>query len=132
VQTYSSKVRLAALLAIMGAVAAAFVGGRIIRIDQPGEHFWLVYPALLALCAIALAASLPWWRRLDDMQRTGHLASLYWGGQAGMLAVMMALIAATGPRSELSRGSLLTVVGIGAGYLVFLAGWRLRQRGPEE
>lgn len=44
---------------------------------------------------------------------------------------MMALIAATGLKSELSRGSLFTLLGQAAGYLVFFTLWRYRQRGPE-
>lgn len=90
-----------------------------------------MYPALLVACALAFAGGLPWWRKVDDMQKTGHLVSWYWGGLAGMLAVMMALIAATGLKSELSRGSLFTLLGQAAGYLVFFTLWRYRQRGPE-
>jgi hypothetical protein len=130
--TYSSRLRAVALLALFAGVVAGIVGGQLLELGKPGEQFWLLYPALLALWGLALAAGLPWWRRLDDVQRAGHLTACYWGGQAGMLAVMMGLIAATGPRSALSLGSLVTVVGIATGYLIFYAGWRLRQRGPEE
>jgi hypothetical protein len=100
------------------------------RAGEPGEHFWLVYPALLAVCALAFAASVPWWRKIDDMQKTGQLVSWYWGGMAGGIAVVMALIAATGVRSELSMGALYTLLGQSAGFFLFLVGWRLRHRGP--
>lgn len=129
-QTYRSKMRIAAVLAVAAAVAAGFVGGKVARVGEPGEHFWIVYPALLAVCALAFAATMPWWRKLDDMQRTGQLVSWYWGGLAGALAVMMGLIAATGVRSELSLGALYTVLGQAVGFLLFLAGWRLKHRGP--
>jgi hypothetical protein len=130
VQTYRNKIRLAAALAVIAAIGAGLVGGRIVRLDAPGEHFWLVYPALLVVCALAFVAMLPWWRKIDDMQRTGHLVSWHWGGLAGTLAVMMALVAATGTRSDLSLGSLYTLLGQAGGYFVFLAVWRLQRRGP--
>lgn len=130
VNTYRNKMRLAAVLAVAAAVAAGLVGGRLVRVGEPGEHFWIVYPALLAVCALAFAAIMPWWRKLDDMQKTGQLVSWYWGGMAGALAVMLGLVAATGVRSELSLGALYTVLGQTAGYFLFLAGWRLRHRGP--
>lgn len=130
VQTYRNKLRIAAALALLAAIAAGFFGSRVIRAGAPGENFWLVYPALLAVCALAVAAMLPWWRKLDDMQRTGHLVSWHWGGLVGTLAVMMALVAATGTRSELSLGSLYTLLGQTAGYFVFLIVWRLQRHGP--
>lgn len=131
-ETYSSRLRSAALLALLAGVVAGVIGGQLIERGKPGEQFWLLFPALLGLWGLALAAGLPWWRRLDDVQRAGHLTACYWGGQAGMLAAVLGLVAATGPRSELSLGALFTVVGVAAGYLLFYAGWRLRQRGPEE
>ena len=130
VQSYRNKLRLALAFAVLAAVGAGFVGGRVARAGEPGENFWLVYPALLAVCALAFAASLPWWRKIDDMQKTGQLVSWYWGGMAGGLAVVMALIAATGVRSELSLGALYTLLGQSAGFFLFLAGWRLWHRGP--
>ena len=130
-QTYRSKMRIAVALAVAAAIAAGFVGGRVARVGEPGEHFWLVYPALLAVCALAFAATIPWWRKLDDMQKHWHLVSWYWGGMAGGLAVMMALVAATGVHSDLSKGSLYTVMGEAVAFLVFFAGWSLRHRGPE-
>jgi hypothetical protein len=130
-QTYRSKMRIAVALALAAAVAAGFVGGRVARAGEPGEHFWLVYPALLAVCALAFAATVPWWRKLDDMQKHWHLVSWYWGGMAGGLAVTMALVAATGVHSDLSKGSLYTLMGQAVAFLVFFAGWSLRHRGPE-
>ncbi len=130
VNTYRNKMRLALALALAAAVAAGLVGGRLVRAGEPGEHFWIVYPALLAICALAFAAAVPWWRKADEMQKSAQLVSWYWGGMAGALAVMLGFVAATGVRSDLSLGSLYTVLGQAAGFVVVYAGWRLRHRGP--
>ena len=127
--SYRNRVRLAAALAVVAAVAAGFAGGRIVRLGEPGEDFWLVFPALLAICALGFAASLPWWRRLDDMQKAGHLVSWYWGGMGGGIATIMALCAATGVHSALSKGAMYVVIGQAVAFVLFLAGWRLRHRG---
>jgi hypothetical protein len=129
--TYRNKLRIATGLALVAALAGGIVGGRLVRLGQPGEHFWLVYPALLAICALALAACIPWWRKLDDMQKAGHLVSWYWGGLAGALAVVKALVAATGVHSDLSKGALFTIVGQAIAFLLAFAGWQLWHRGPQ-
>ena len=131
VGTYRNRMRLTILLALAAAVGAGIVGSLVIRLGEPGERFWLVYPALLAVCGLAFAACIPWWRKLDDMQKHWHLVSWYWGGMAGGLAVMMALVAATGVHSDLSKGSLYTMLGQAVAFLIFFAGWSLRHRGPE-
>ena len=131
IQSYRNKLRLAVALAVAAAVGAGLVGGRVARAGEPGEQFWLVYPALLAVCALAFAACIPWWRRLDEMQKNWHLVSWYWGGLAGGLAVMMALVAATGVHSDLSKGALYMAMGQAVAFLIFFAGWSLRHRGPE-
>jgi len=130
-RTYRNRMRLSIVLALTATVGAGAIGGQIARYGEPGGNFWLVYAGLLGICAIAFAATIPWWRKLDDMQKHWHLVSWYWGGMAGGLAVMMALVAATGVHSELSKGSLYTLVGQAVAFLVFFAGWSLRHRGPE-
>jgi hypothetical protein len=130
VQTYRSKLRISLTLGIVAVIGAGFVVSRIVRLGEPGANFWLVFPALLAISGLALATLHPWWRKLDDMQRTSQLVSWYWGGMAGGLVVLMALVAATGARSDSSQGALYLVLGQAAGFLVFLAGRWLHHRGP--
>jgi len=130
VQSYRSRMRIALALALVAAIAAGFIGSRVAHAGEPGANFWLVYAGLLAVAALAFAATVPWWRKLDDMQRTGHLVSWYWGGMAGGVAVMMALVAGTGAQSDLSQGALYTVLGQAVGFLLFFGGWRLRRGGP--
>jgi hypothetical protein len=129
-RTYRSKLRISLALGIAAVIGVAFIGGRVVRLGEPGENFWFLFPALLAFCVFAFAAIHPWWRKLDDMQRTNHLVSWYWGGQAGGLVVLMALVAATGTDSESSRGALYVVLGQAVGFLLVLAGRWLHHRGP--
>lgn len=129
--TYRNKLRALAAVALVAALAAGIVGGRVARVWHPGEHFWLVYPVLLLLSGLALIATLPWWRRLDDMQRSSHLVSWYWGGLAGGFATIMGVVAATGPRSDFSLGGFYMMLGQAAAYFLCLGIWRLRYRGSE-
>jgi hypothetical protein len=128
VQSYRSKVRLAGWLAGAGAVGTGALAGRIVRSGPPGVHFWLVFPLLLVVCVLAFAACVPWWRRMDDMHRTGHLVSWYWGSIAGMAIAVMAITAATGTGSQLSKGAMYVVAGEALGFLVLLGIRQLRLR----
>jgi hypothetical protein len=129
--TYRNKIRAATALALAVALAGGIIGSMLVRLVPPGEHFWLVYIGLLAICALALAACIPWWRKLDDMQKAGHMVSWYWGGLAGALAVVMALVAATGVHSDLSKGALFMVIGQTLAFLLVLSGWSWWHRGPQ-
>jgi hypothetical protein len=132
VRSYKSKMTLLGVAALSAAVLAGAVGSLVIRYGQPGQNFWLVYPVLLAVCALAFAAVVPWWRKLDDLQQEGQLVSWYWGGQVGAVVVLMALVAAFGTNSDFARGGLAVFLGegtfFGAAWLI----WRWRSRGPSE
>ena len=69
---YSARLRRATWLAFGVPVLGGVGAGILVRSVAPGEHFWLVLAALLAVCALALWACLPWWSQMDDMQREGH------------------------------------------------------------
>src|SRR6478735_8766921 len=97
--SYSTRLRRATWLAFGAAPFIGIAGGLFLRGVGPGEHFWLVFPLLLVGCGLALLACAPWWSRLDDMQRQEHLVSWYWGGTAGGLISLMALVASSGVRS---------------------------------
>lgn len=131
-QTYRAKMFKLALLALLATAAAGSVGGLLLNLGPPGENFWLVFPALLLVFAIGFAAVHPWWRGLDDVQRTGQLVSWWWGGQAGAVIVLVALVAATGKRSEYSLGGLAVFLGEAVAFGIAWAIWRYRLRGPVE
>ena len=78
--------------------------------------------ASLALVG-ALAACLPWWRRLDDMAREAHGVSWFWGGSLGMGLGLIALMIGAGMESPQFAGAM-TVVGLEiAGYGAAWLGW---------
>ena len=129
--TYQSRLRFAGLMALVGALAAGLVAGRIVRLGAPGENFWLVFPVLVAVCALAFAACIPWWRKVDHMQKEGHLISWYWGGLGGAVVALMALVAATGVNSDMSKGAMYLVLGQTAGFLAYWLGWQWAHRGAE-
>jgi hypothetical protein len=127
--SYSSRMRRATWLAFGAPAAIGAVLGFFLRGIGPGQHFWLVFPILLVGCALALWACVPWWRRMDDMQKHGHMVSWYWGGLAGGIIMLMAIIAANGTRSEQALGALLVMMGSVGGFLLFWAMWAWRRRG---
>jgi hypothetical protein len=128
--SYSRNLRRATVWAAGVAIAGGLAGSVLLRFAGPGEYFWLTFPLLVALCVVAGWAAGPWWRRLDDMQRQGHLVSWYWGGIGGMLMTLMALVAATGVRSPLATGGFLVTIGQSAGFLVYWLFWARGRRGP--
>ena len=130
-RTYESRIRAASMLGLLGAVAAGIVAGRVVRLGEPGENFWLVFPLLLAVGASASVACLPWWRRVDDVQKAEHLASWWWGGMAGGIVVLMALVAASGPRGGMAQGAGMLMIGQAVGFLILLGIRRLRHRDLE-
>lgn len=131
-QTYRAKMFKLAALAFIAAMAAGLIGGRILRLGPAGENFWLVFPGMLLVFAVGFAAVHPWWRNLDDVQRNGHLVSWYWGAQIGAVIVLVALVAATGSRSEYSLGGLAVFLGEAVAFGIAWLIWRLRLRGPVE
>lgn len=130
--SYRRKVRIATIVAFAAAVSGGILAGRVARMGPPGEHFWIVFPLLLVVCLLAFAGSLPWWRRLDDVQKNGHLITWYWGGTIGLVVALMALIAGTGVESQFTKGAMYLIIGQTAGFLLAFGLWWLRGRGPQE
>ena len=131
-KTYHNRMVALAMVSLVAMVAVGFLGGRIVRLGVPGENFWLVYPALLAIFALGLATTLPWWRRLDDVQKSGHLVSWYWGGMIGGAMAILGFAAANGIDSSLTRGAGAVMVAQGGASALAWVVWRLRLRGPVE
>lgn len=131
-QSYRTK--MAKLLAFAFGVAAlaGLLIGRVLNYAPSEENFWLIYPFTLLVAGAALTATLPWWRKLDDIQKSGHLVSWYWGGSAGALIVLLAMFSATGDRSDYTLGGMAVFIGQVVAYAIVWAVWRLRLRGPVE
>ncbi len=126
---YSRKMRRATWLAFLVPTAVALPMAQLLRGVAPGEHFWLVLAGGLAVVATALWASIPWWRRMDDMQKHGQMISWYWGGLGAGLAMLIWLIAALGLQSDQALGALALLMAQTVGFLVFWAVWMWRKRG---
>lgn len=131
-QTYRAKMFKLALLPFVGTAVAGVAGGLLVNFVAPGESFWLLFPALLIVFAVGMGAVLPWWRGLDDVQKTGQMVSWWWGGQIGGVIVLMALVATTGKRSEYSLGGLAVFLGEVMAFVIAWLIWRYRLRGPVE
>lgn len=129
--SYKSKMAVLAATALGAAVFAGFLGSHVLRAKESMGSPWLVLFVLLGLTALAFAVGMPWWRKLDDVQKAGQLNAWYWGGQIGGLTVLLALVAFTG-KSDYARGALALLAGEFAGFGIFWLAWRWRSRGPAE
>lgn len=131
---YSRKLRRVTWLSMLATLAVALPLGLFFRFVQPepGEHFWLVLGGMVLVFAVAFAASIPWWRTMDDMQRHGHMISWYWGGMGGGVIMLAWLVAGTGGDSAVVKGAMALFVAQLVGFLIFWAVWMWRQRGAGE
>jgi hypothetical protein len=128
--SYSARLRRATGLAFVAAPVCGVAAAVVWRSVRPGEHFWLVFAGLVLICALAIWACVPWWNRLDDMQKQYHTVSWYWGGVGGGIVALMALIAASGAQSQASLGGLSVLLGQTVAFLVFWTVWAWRSRSP--
>lgn len=131
-RSYKSKMTMLAGLSLGSAVLAGLLGSQLLNQEAARADFWPLYLGLLGLCALAIGAMVPWWNKLDDLQKAGQLNAWYWGGLIGGLVVLMWLVAATGRSSDLSRGALALLLGETAGFGIAWLVWRWRSRGPAE
>jgi hypothetical protein len=130
--SYARRVRKATWLAFIAPLALALPASYLLRFVAPGEQFWPVLIAGLAVVAATLWACVPWWRAMDDMQKHGQVLSWYWGGMAGGLVMLIWLIAAQGLRSDAAGGAVALFVGRAVGFGLFWAVWMWRRRGTGE
>lgn len=129
---YAKRLRRATWLAFGAAIPLGVLIAGVAEFGETGGRFWIIFPALLLITGLAFLVSIPWWRRMDDMHRQGHLSSWYWGGLAGSMVALMALIAGAGINSDASKGAFLILFGNLAGFLAAYAIWWWRQRGIAE
>ena len=83
---------------------------------------------MVPLAATAIAACLPWWRALDEMQKDAQLAGWYWGGTSGAILGVAVAIVLGGVHSDLFRGVLLMGGSQLACFVLCWIGWRVCHR----
>jgi hypothetical protein len=114
--------------ALLASLVVGLAGGMFVRSGPSQLPMGLVVAICAALVGAALLASLPWWRRLDDMARDAHLTSWYWGATFGGGVAMLTLAALGGVGSPLFLGAILVFGAEVAAYVVcWLAWWALRR-----
>ncbi|MEY4055482.1 MAG: hypothetical protein RL519_817 [Pseudomonadota bacterium] len=130
-RSYKSRLIALWVVGIGAAAVAGYLGSHILQAkDSIGGPSFVLF-LLMGLTALAFAAGMPWWRKLDDLQRLGQLNAWYWGGQIGGLVVLLALVTFTG-KSDYSRGALALFAGEFLGFCFFWLAWRLRSNGSTE
>lgn len=120
---------------VVGLVAGA---GNILADLLPGSAGLAVVMAVnVTAMAVALAAGIWWWSRLDEAAREAHKWAWWWGGTSGLAvagAVMLTLstrgldlpVLSGGP--GLMSGMLLLMLCQTAGYAVAWVAWWLQRR----
>jgi hypothetical protein len=124
------KQRKIGLLVLAMSIGAGIAGGVLARSEAALPAF-VILGGLVLIFALAIFATIPWWRSLDHMQRDAQYFGWYWGGTAGAAAALVGIIAFSGTQSLLMKGALLAVIGQVAGFALFWIVWRLRHGGGE-
>lgn len=118
--------------AVIWSLLAASVGGLLCSLVMFvwRDHIPPLAAGLLviAIWAAVFLAMLPWWRRLDHMQRDSHLVSWYWGGSFGGGLALLLVMAIGGVRSDMFAGAALVWLAQTAGYAIALLKWWITHR----
>ena len=117
------------VLAIVGSLSHGFHNDS----DASGYAPWFVALMLLVSGAMTLLI----WRRLDEAAREAHKWAWYWGGSAGLIAVLAMLLlgdrifdtaAIIGLTNSFESGIIAVLILQVVGYLIAWAYWWLRRR----
>jgi hypothetical protein len=124
-------------LLILSLVALIFVGQFFGAIDYGGDTPafapWLVAVVLIVSGVITLLM----WRRLDEAAREAHKWAWYWGGSAGLVAVLALfllgdrgfdIVASLGLTNSFESGIKAVLLLEVVSYLLAWAYWWLRRR----
>jgi len=128
--------------ALVGFVFGVFASlGFLPRIDSLSSYLFIMGPVVLLFVIVTFAASIWYWRTIDELARQAHLDAWFWGGTAGMIAGCFAMGALAylpeawscwalcgTPSSILLTGALILGVSGLAGYAVAWIWFWLRQR----
>ncbi|MEM6477346.1 MAG: hypothetical protein AAF687_14420 [Pseudomonadota bacterium] len=131
---HQTKIMLLLVGTIVATLAAGITLALIIPSNGPSASPILMFVFGVVVCGLALAAAVPWWNRLDELQRQGHTEGWYWGSMLGALPLLTWLIVSTGRHSDLSLGAIYLMLAQGIGFAIAFAFFRLRRSslGPAE
>lgn len=125
----SRKLWVAAALAVLGASVAGLLSGVILFKLRDDVSILAATPLVALLLTLAFLAMLPWWRKLDHMERDSHLTSWYWGGTfGGGLGLLLILFVSGDIRSPLFIGAAIVWLAQAAGYVIGLLHWWIVHR----
>ncbi|QDH35958.1 cytochrome d ubiquinol oxidase subunit II [Porphyrobacter sp. YT40] len=130
--SHRTKYWMLCALAFGVATLAGVVIGVIVPAARASDNPVWVFPLLIGICGLVMAAGWLWWRKTDDLQQHGQLVSWYWGGTFGALVMLVYLAVFFGRHSDISLGAIYLFFAQFAGFFVFWLVWRLRGRGQAE
>lgn len=130
--SHRMKYWLLCALAFGSAALAGVIIGKIVPEGTVSDNAALVFPLLLGVCGLVMAAGWLWWRKTDDLQQQGQLISWYWGGNFGAVAMLVYLAVFFGRHSDLSLGAMYLFFAQVGGFVIVWLVWRLRGRGQAE
>jgi len=117
----------ATVVSLIGGLLAASIAAH-----GRGQAPFAVLALLIAIIlGVTFAAMLPWWRKLDHMQRDSHLTSWYWGGSfGGGLGLLLIILIDREPNQLMLGGALVWLAQL-IGYVVAFIGWKIAHRAGE-
>lgn len=130
--SHRTKYWMLCALAFAVSIVAGVVIGKAAPSAGASENAALLFPLLLGVGALIMAAGWLWWKKTDDLQQQGQLVSWYWGGTCGALGMLIYLAVFFGRHSEMSLGASYLFFAQGAGFALVWLIWRLRGRGQSE
>lgn len=117
------------LVSVLGAMLGGGLAVVAVTYGRGNLPLAVIAPLAVALAVAGFIASLPWWRKLDYMQRDSHLVSWYWGGGIGAVVGLIVTLGLFGRESHLVAGAALVLSAQVFGYAAALVVWWFRHRG---
>ena len=130
--SYRAKMGWLLVFAVAGALIVNFGVWKVASLDGVPDNFWMSFPLFLLGFGAVFAFFMPYWNRLDDVQKQGHQISWYWGGMAGAVIMLVWLVAMNAHRSEFGMGAGIMFMVQTIGFAVAWVVWGLRGRGHAE
>lgn len=130
--SHRMKYWLLCALAFGSAALAGVIIGKTVPEGTASDNAALVFPLLLGVSGLVMAAGWLWWRKTDDLQQQGQLISWYWGGNFGAVAMLVYLAVFFGRHSDMSQGAFYLFFAQFGGFVIVWLVWRLRGRGQSE